>query len=246
MGKKIDITDEHLSVVKELFDNKIGARVISKKLGISRWTVQQIYKKLGIYNIGRKTPKIILNRTEYMCKICNITKNISNFRKREKRDRVSYECYCIDCEYNKNLNRLKARAKTLRKTNSNFIIRKSISYSIWKYLKLSNSSKNGISCLKYLPYSINELKEHLEKQFEPWMNWSNCGKYIKSLWDDKDYNTWTWQLDHIMPQSDLPYTSMQDDNFKKCWALENLRPLSSKQNNLDGANRTRHKSITIS
>ena len=27
---------------------------------------------------------------------------------------------------------------------------------------------------------------------------------------------------------------MEDDNFKKCWALENLRPLSAKQNIVDG------------
>ena len=33
----------------------------------------------------------------------------------------------------------------------------------------------------------------------------------------------------------------KDDNFKKCWALENLRPLSSKQNLLDGSTRVRHE-----
>jgi len=27
---------------------------------------------------------------------------------------------------------------------------------------------------------------------------------------------------------------MEDENFKKCWALENLCPLSAKQNLLDG------------
>lgn len=28
---------------------------------------------------------------------------------------------------------------------------------------------------------------------------------------------------------------MEDDNFKRCWALENLRPYSAKQNIIDGA-----------
>ena len=27
---------------------------------------------------------------------------------------------------------------------------------------------------------------------------------------------------------------MEDENFKKCWALSNLRPLNSKQNLLEG------------
>lgn len=50
-----------------------------------------------------------------------------------------------------------------------------------------------------------------EKQFDSNMNWSNYGKY--------------WHIDHIYPQSLLPYTSMTDENFKKCWALDNLQPL---------------------
>lgn len=73
------------------------------------------------------------------------------------------------------------------------------------------------------------------------MNWDNYGSYGPKTWNDNDQSTWRWQLDHITPQSDLPYTSIGDENFKKCWALENLRPLSAKQNMIDGVTRTRHK-----
>ena len=72
----------------------------------------------------------------------------------------------------------------------------------------------------------------------------NQGVYNAKTWDDNDSSTWTWQIDHIIPQSDLPYTEMSHDpnsNFQKAWALSNLRPLSAKQNVLDGARRTRHK-----
>jgi hypothetical protein len=100
--------------------------------------------------------------------------------------------------------------------------------------------KNNLPVLKFLPYTMEELKQHLESQFESWMTWDNYGKYFPKTWDDNDTATWTWQIDHIVPQSDLPYASMVDENFKKCWALENLRPLSSKQNLLDGTQRTRH------
>ena len=86
---------------------------------------------------------------------------------------------------------------------------------------------------------MQELKEHLEAQFEPWMNWSNWGRYHKNKWNDNDPATWTWQLDHIIPQYKLPYISMGDDNFKKCWALSNLRPHSAKQNLLDGTGKIR-------
>jgi hypothetical protein len=91
-----------------------------------------------------------------------------------------------------------------------------------------------------LPYSINDLYNHLESLFEPWMNWDNQGTYNKNTWDDNDQSTWFWRLDHIIPRSDLPYESMSDKNFQKVWALSNLRPLAAKQNIIDGARRTRH------
>ena len=108
------------------------------------------------------------------------------------------------------------------------------------YIKYSNASKDKKSCIKYLPYTIDELKNHLELNFEPWMSWENYGKFNSKIWNDNDQSTWTWQIDHIIPQSKLLYTNMLDANFKKCWSLSNLRPLSSKQNFLDGVFRTRH------
>lgn len=74
-----------------------------------------------------------------------------------------------------------------------------------------SGKKSGKSILKYLPYTMEQLKCHIENQFDKNMSWENYGIY--------------WQIDHVFPQSKLPYLSMEDDNFKKCWALENLRPL---------------------
>jgi len=109
-------------------------------------------------------------------------------------------------------------------------LRCNISALIRFALKREGSSKSGQSIIKYLPYTVEKLKEHLESLFEPWMNWENWGRFIKKTWNDSDPGTWTWQIDHIIPQSRLPYDSMAHPNFKKCWALENIRPLKSKQN----------------
>jgi len=123
-----------------------------------------------------------------------------------------------------------------------FKLRGIVSSSVGKAIKKLGKSKDG-SILKHLPYTIKELKAHLEQQFEPWMNWYNNGKYELKNWDDNDSGTWKWQIDHIIPHSDLPYESMDHPNFQKCWALGNLRPLSAKQNLEDGTRRTRHKSL---
>ena len=122
-------------------------------------------------------------------------------------------------------------------TDPAYKLRSNISKIIWQALK---GNKNGRSIVKYIAYSFEELKNHIESKFEFWMTWENWGKYIKKTWDDNNSLTWSWQLDHIIPQSDLLYISMEDDNFKKCWALSNLRPLSAKQNLLDGVSKIRH------
>jgi hypothetical protein len=135
-----------------------------------------------------------------------------------------------------NRNRINEQERNRRANDINFKLRKNISRAISFVI-----IKNNMSTFKYLTYTVQMLKKHLEFQFEPWMNWQNYGIYNKSIWIEEDKSTWTWNIDHIIPQSDLPYTSMFDDNFKKCWSLENLRPYSAKSNILDGSNRVRHK-----
>lgn len=138
----------------------------------------------------------------------------------------------IYCDKNTNKIRATKRKyiKNRRKNDVNFKLKSLLSVSISKYLKSQNHSKQNISILKYLPYDLERLKNHLESKFEAWMNWNNHGRYIISTWNDNDSFTWTWQIDHIIPHCNFKYTSMKDQEFKKCWDLTNLRPLSSKIN----------------
>jgi len=136
----------------------------------------------------------------------------------------------------KNAIRLKEKHKKEQKEIRNKIsnrLRFNISRSIRHCLFKINKSKNRKSIIDFLPYTINELKYNLESKFEPWMNWKNYGVYRISTWDDNDSNTWTWQIDHITPHSCFKYDSMNHHDFQKCWALENLRPYSAKQNIID-------------
>ena len=78
-----------------------------------------------------------------------------------------------------------------------------------RYLK--NKRK---SCLSFLDYSIDELREHIESQFSEDMNWDNYGRL--------------WSVDHIIPQN--LYDFSKESEIKKCWNLRNLRPLSVSAN----------------
>ena len=49
------------------------------------------------------------------------------------------------------------------------------------------------------------------------MTWDNYGKF-------------GWHIDHIKPINTFNITDQYCDDFKKCWALANLRPLWWKDN----------------
>jgi hypothetical protein len=196
-----------------------------------------------------------------ICKRCGKEKELSMFAKyRNRKGVLLRKTTCREChkpsqrkhyinhaaeiitknsEYKKqNRAQVNERNKERRKNDPIFKMREAVRGAIKMTLK---RLKNGVSINKYLPYSIQELKEYLENQFESWMTWENHGKYNTKTWNNNDPTTWTWQLDHIIPQSDLPYTSMEEENFQKCWSLNNLRPLSAKQNIIEGPARARHR-----
>jgi len=87
-----------------------------------------------------------------------------------------------------------------------------MSSRIWQSLA---KGKNGSKWEIFVGYTVDDLKRHLEKQFQPSMTWDNYGK---------------WHIDHIIPISAFSFTRPEDIDFKQCWALENLQPLWAKEN----------------
>jgi len=108
-----------------------------------------------------------------------------------------------------NLSRRK-QIKEREKIDIKFKIQRRMSRAIRAATKSKGIKKNG-SWQYLVGYGAEELKEHLEKQFTPEMTWENHGSY--------------WHIDHIRPKSWFNFTSTDDPEFKKCWALDNLQPL---------------------
>lgn len=82
---------------------------------------------------------------------------------------------------------------------------------------LKNGSKGGRHWENIVGYTMDQLKAHLEKQFETWMNWGNYGKE-------------GWEIDHRIPITAFNFENTNDFDFKRCWSLENLRPLDAREN----------------
>lgn len=95
-------------------------------------------------------------------------------------------------------------------------IDRTISCSISAALS-SSGGKGGRSWQQLVGYTLDELIAHLEHHFLPGMTWDNYGIH-------------GWHVDHVIPKSMFKYESPNDDDFRKCWSLENLQPLWAEDN----------------
>jgi len=91
-----------------------------------------------------------------------------------------------------------------------------MSSSIRQSCKLNNISKNRRKWEYIAGYNTKDLKEHLEKLFQPGMTWKNYGK--------------KWHIDHVIPKSFFQFKDVNDTEFKYCWSLNNLQPLWAQDN----------------
>ena len=136
------------------------------------------------------------------CKACK-SKQVSKYYKTNKGKAYKKELYDRDPG--------KAKRKALRNYRKH-----SLAYNMSRQIRRSlGTDKNGAKWEEVVGYSLDELKSHLEKQFQPGMTWDNYGK---------------WHIDHIKPISSFNINGINSDDFKKCWSLNNLQPLWAKDN----------------
>jgi len=168
------------------------------------------------------------------CSTCVYTKPYYDFYYSSKTAKGRGRHYsCVECCRISNKQRYsdpakKAALHAKRKKNfrqrlyNSFIttIRQAISAAVGTYTYIS--SKDAWEEIKICcGYDVDQLLDHIESQFDENMTWDNWGRGT-----DQYY----WQIDHIIPRSDLIYDSLQHPNFIKCWSLENLRPLEATEN----------------
>lgn len=172
-----------------------------------------------------------VNKTK-LCKKCGIIKPFSEFRNVRK---DVMDSYCRLChnekqrlhrdknseylkEYRRNL-RLKNldRYRELDKERRNKPERK-ISENISRGIRY-HIKKGGKHVFDILPYTIEELINRLKETLPSGYTWED---YMR--------NDGSFHIDHIIPQSLYKYENVEDEEFQKCWNLQNLRLLSKKDN----------------
>lgn len=82
------------------------------------------------------------------------------------------------------------------------------------------NQKRSRSIESRLGYTLKALKDHLEKQFTRGMSWDR-------------FKAGEIHIDHITPKS--LFNISDDDEYRACWCLSNLRPMWAKDNIVKGA-----------
>ena len=214
--KKIELNKEELDNILKMYnDELLGTHTISIKTGINKQVINRILKENGV-TLGPSGRRFIGGREVAM-------KKYESKPETKDRKKRNYHVW-----YNENKDYRKEYLKEYREKNTEKIKKTKRDYernrkasdplyklisnfrtAIYQVLKESNVDKNKhyFDILQYTPES---LIKHLESQFENNMNWDNYGE---------------WHVDHKLPITSFNIEEMGDEEFMRCWSLENLQPM---------------------
>ena len=113
-----------------------------------------------------------------------------------------------------NRERIQERRNLRHKTDLKFNLNDRISAGIRQSLK---RNKNGRHWETLLDYTVEDLIKRLKKTMPEGYTW-------------EDFLTGELHIDHIIPIDAFNFTRPEHTDFRRCWALSNLRLLPAKEN----------------
>jgi len=220
MKKFIPTEEELKNILKMYNEDLLGSHSISEKTGISKTTILRILKENGII-MGPSGRRFIGGREVATKKYFSkpetkerLRKNYNIWNEKNKEHRKQY----LKEYREKNIDKIRQNKRDyernrkardpLYKLISNFRT------AIYQVLKESNVEKNG-HYFDILGYTPEELINHLEKQFTEGMTWENYGEF---------------HVDHKLPISSFNIKEIGDEEFMRCWCLDNLQPMWGEEN----------------
>jgi hypothetical protein len=156
----------------------------------------KLYKEQNKDIIKEKHKNWLLSNKEYTSQY-NKQYNINNHEKKK---------YSIDKWWKNNPNYNKEWKRKKYATDIYYRIKDNLRSRF--YNAVMNQFKIQ-SIIDLLGCSVDELKQHLELQFKPEMNWDNHGDI--------------WEIDHILPCDSFNLTDIEQQ--KQCFHYTNLQPL---------------------
>jgi hypothetical protein len=207
-----------LEIIRLYNDEMLGSPSISEKLGINKHIVLRVLKenniKVGVpgqkFKGGKKASEK-RNYPKYRDKKLQTSKTWYQENKEHRKEYLK--------EYReKNIDRIRENKRVYQKhkrhTDPIYKLISNFRTAIYIVLKENKLDKYS-NYFNMVGYTALNLKEHLEKQFNNGMSWENYGE---------------WHIDHIKPISSFIFEGSEDEEFKKCWSLDNLQPMWGLEN----------------
>jgi hypothetical protein len=210
------------SVVDEILrlynDEMLGSPSISEKLNINKQVVLRTLKENGaIVGISGRKYKGGKSESDKRHYLKNREKRLQYFSdwQKDNRDRLNdYHQKWREKNIDKHREYKRKYEKHRKDTDPLYKLITNFRTAIWTVLKESNVDKYG-HYFDVLQYSPEELINHLEKQFKDDMTWDNYG---------------IWHVDHKSPITSFDIQEMGDEEFMRCWCLDNLQPMWGEEN----------------
>ena len=210
------------SVVDEILrlynDEMLGSPSISEKLNINKQVVLRTLKENGaIVGISGRKYKGGKSESDKRHYLKNREKRLQYFSdwQKDNRDRLNdYHQKWREKNIDKHREYKRKYEKHRKDTDPLYKLISNFRTAIYQVLKESNVEKNG-HYFDILGYTPEELINHLEKQFTEGMTWENYGEF---------------HVDHKLPISSFNIKEIGDEEFMKCWSLDNLQPMWGEEN----------------
>jgi hypothetical protein len=217
--RKIIFNDEQIKDMISLYVNDIwGTRQIGEKYSVSEKTINRVLKENEVkmdtpgrrYFGGKKTS----DKKYYESNKEKISEYYSEWRENKKEHLKEYQKKWREDNRDKLRKTKRDYEKNRKESDPLYKLVANFRTAIWTVLKESNVDKYG-HYFDVLQYSPEELINHLEKQFKDDMTWDNYG---------------IWHVDHKLPITSFDIQEMGDEEFMRCWCLDNLQPMWGEEN----------------
>jgi len=217
--KKIILTKEQINEIIRLYNEELlGSPSISEKLNIHKAIVLKTLKENDI-KMGPSGRRFIGGKKVSDKKWREKNKEYvkENHKKWYEENKEKWNEYIKEYR-DKNKDKIRKVKRNYEKTRkANDPLYKLIANfrtAIYTVLKENNLNKYG-HYFEILQYSPEELVGHLENQFVNGMSWENYGE---------------WHVDHKLPITYFNFKEVGDEEFLKCWGLDNLQPMWGDEN----------------
>ena len=199
-----------------------GIKRIVRQTGCAKTTVHRFAKWHGLIDAEKAEQKkqAAMGQRKRDAVKRKAERNAEMARRKAERaarpKKTAMDLYYANHEHSKAVGRKAALRRyytEIKKPGSGYILRKRISTRIRNAIVNGHAIKE-MRTLELTGCTIEQLKTHLESQFNARMTWANYGR--------------AWHIDHIMPCASFDLTDEAQQH--QCFHFSNLRPMWAKAN----------------